>query len=487
MKSLRDHQSNAINQLRVSLARGNKRPMLQLPTGAGKTVIAANIIRMAREKGNRVIFCVNAISLVDQTVKAFWSEGIRDIGVMQGQHELTNRAMPVQVASVQTLQNRRIPDAELVIIDEAHNWFKFYGQWMQDWNAVPFVGLSATPWTKGLGKHYDDLIIGETTQGLIDKGYLSRFRVFAPSHPDLSGVRTVAGDYHEGDLGKAMDQAPLVADIVKTWREQAQNRPTFAYAVNRAHAKHIQREFEQAGIQCGYIDAYTTLDEREQIRHKFHQGEYKVVANVGCLTTGIDWDVRCIVLARPTKSEILFTQIIGRGLRTADGKDDCLILDHSDTHLKLGFVTDIHHDTLDDGKPKERSIREHEEPLPKACPSCAYLKPAKVHQCPSCGFKPERQSNVQHIDGELVELTSKAQRKTNREMTAPEKKRFYGELKEYARTMGYKDGWASNKYRERTGVWPNHFKGAPLSEPSEETLSWIKHSQIKWAKRRAAA
>ena len=87
------------------------------------------------------------------------------------------------------------------------------GEWMQtpEWAKVPFVGLSATPWTKGLGKHYDDLIVATTTAELIDKGFLSPFRVFAPAHPDLSGVKVVAGDYHEGQLSEAMSKPVLVA------------------------------------------------------------------------------------------------------------------------------------------------------------------------------------------------------------------------------------------------------------------------------------
>lgn len=482
---LRPHQKHAIALLRSSLGSGHTRPMLQAPTGAGKTMIAAAIVAGARAKGNRVIFVVPALSLINQTVERFYAEGIFDVGVIQGDHPMTDYSKPVQVASVQTLQNRRIPDADIVIIDEAHKWFKFYGKWMSRWDAVPFIGLSATPWTKGLGKHYDDLLIACTTQELIDNGYLSDFRVFAPSHPDLSKVRTVAGDYHEGDLGSVMNQNTLVADVVDTWLKTAENRPTICFAVDRAHAKHLHRQFDSRGVGAAYIDAFTPPEDREAIRDQLHAGQIRVVCNVGCLTTGVDWDVRCIVLARPTKSEMLFVQMIGRGLRTAEGKDFCLVLDHSDTHLRLGFVTDIHHDKLDDGKPKESTSSEREEPLPKDCGKCGFVKPAKVHECPSCGFKPEKQSEVETQKGELKEL--KQRRKTNREMTGPEKEFFYGELKMYARQQGYSDGWASHKYREKTGVWPNHYASAPLRTPTPETLSWIKSRQIAFAKRRKSA
>jgi DNA repair protein RadD len=133
-----------------------------------------------------VIFTVPALSLVDQTVKAFWGDGIRDVGVIQGTNAMTDWSRPIQVASVQTLQRRPIPEADLVIIDECHRWFDFYAKWMADpaCKSRRFVGLSATPWTWGLGQYFDDLIIAATLRDLISQGYLSPFRVFAPSHPD---------------------------------------------------------------------------------------------------------------------------------------------------------------------------------------------------------------------------------------------------------------------------------------------------------------
>ena len=309
---------------------------------------------MAREKGRHVVFCVPALDLIDQTLASFWQDGIGDVGVIQADHIETDWSRPVQIASVQTLTRRGYPPADLVIIDEAHRCFEFYERWMADpvWQTVPFIGLSATPWTKGLGKHFDDLIIAATTAEMIEAGHLSKFRVFAPDHPDLRGVKNVAGDYHEGQLSEVMNKAVLTANIVETWLQKGEDRPTLCFAVDRAHAKALQQQFEAAGVPTGYQDAHTSKEERAEIRRKFHRGEIKVVCNVGTLTTGVDWDVRCIVFARPTRSEILYVQIVGRGLRTTEGKDDCLILDHSDTALRLGFVTDIHHDKLDDGRPR---------------------------------------------------------------------------------------------------------------------------------------
>lgn len=481
-RELRPHQTRAIEMLRQSLGSGKRRPVLQAPTGFGKTRLAAAVVESALAKKKRVIFTVPALSLVDQTVQAFWDEGIRDVGVIQGTHPMTDWSRPVQVASVQTLQRRQFPNADVVMIDECHRWYDYYGQWMNDpaWQRRPFIGLSATPWTRGLGQYFDDLIIASTTQELISEGFLSPFRVFAPSHPDLTGVRTVAGDYHEGDLSGLMNDAPLVADVVDTWRRQAENRSTFCFAVDRTHAKHLQTKFTEAGVSTGYIDAYTPINERDEIKRQFHNGDIRVVCNVGCLTTGVDWDVRCIVLARPTKSEILFVQIIGRGLRIAEGKEDCLILDHSDTHLRLGFATAIHHDVLDDGRARARSKATDRIRLPKECPKCSFLKPPRMPECPACGFKAEAVDDTQVADGELVEITGR--KKRGEAASKDEKATFYAQLMGYAQERGYSSGWAAHKFREKFDVWPNDYRNVPATEPTPKVRSWIKSRQIAWAK-----
>ncbi len=461
--------------------------MLSAPTGAGKTLLMAMIAEHALAKGNRVIITVPALSLIDQTVEALRQEGITAVGVMQGAHPDTDPNQPIQVCSVQTLARRKIPPAAVVLIDEAHRWFDFHGRWMNDpaWAETRFIGLSATPWTKGLGKFYQHLIVVRTTAELIEAGFLSPFRVFAPTHPDLKGVRTIGGDFHEGDLSEAMNKKSLVADVVSTWLAQGEDRPTLCFGVDRAHAKALQRQFLSADVPTGYIDAYTKPEERDEIRAQFHEGKLKVVCNIATLTTGVDWDVRCIVLARPTKSRMLFVQIVGRGLRKAPSwaapKADCLILDHSDTTLRLGFVTDITQDWLDDGKGRGSvASRIADQPLPKECPSCAFLKPAKVTLCPQCGFKPERQTKIQCDDGELVEIRpgkSKA-----KQFSAIERWELFGQLKHVARTRGYKPGWSQVQFKELTKAWPDGVEDAPPIPPTPALTNWIKSRAIRYAK-----
>src|SRR5262249_434736 len=147
--------AKAIEMLRQSLGSGSRRPVLQAPTGFGKTLLAAAVIESALAKDKRVIFVVPALSLVDQTVRAFWNDAIRDVAVIQRTNPMTDWSRPVQVASLQTLQRRPIPEADVVLIDECHRWHEFYAKWMMNpaWQNCPFIGLSATPWTRGLGRY----------------------------------------------------------------------------------------------------------------------------------------------------------------------------------------------------------------------------------------------------------------------------------------------------------------------------------------------
>jgi superfamily II DNA or RNA helicase len=482
---LRDYQTRAITELRQALASGYKRPVVQSPTGSGKTVMAAAIINMARAKDKRVLFCVPALSLIDQTVERFRQNGIFEIGVMQGQHEMTDYAQPVQVCSVQTLARRTIPAADLIIIDECHVMFKLYEDWMnrEEWKHVPFVGLTATPWAKGMGApgRWDHLIIGSTLSELIELGHLSDFRVYAPAHPDLAGVKTVAGDYDLKGLGNAMDKAPLVADIVTTWLERGEGRSTICFAVNRVHAKHIQTQFLNAGVKAEYMDAYTDLEDRADIVRRFANGDVQIICNVGVLTTGFDADVRCIILARPTKSEILYVQMIGRGLRTAKDKLNCLVLDHSDTTLRLGFVTDIGTDKLHDGSANRQTV-EKTAPLPKECPACAFLKPPKARKCPACGFEPVAKVDVDNADGELLELSRNGKVKPEK-FTMDQKQDWYRQLILHAHLRGYKPGWAYWAYKDKFKVGPDHSLDArPAVSVSYEVQNWITARNIRKAK-----
>ncbi len=492
--SLRPHQTLALDMLRHSLASGHRRPVMQLPTGAGKTVIAAHVVSGAQVKGNRVCFNVPAISLIDQTFERFVENGIAPklMGVIQADHPWTNPDAPIQIASIQTLARREFPDVDFVINDEAHVQFKAVQDWMAQSVDMIFIGLTATPWSKGLGRYYDDLLKPASLVSLIHQGYLSDFRVFAPSHPDLSGVKTVAGDYHEGQLGDAMNRGELVADIVSTWAAKADGLPTLCFAVNRIHAKSIRDRFEEAGVAVEYIDAHTPREERDAIGERLKTGAIQVVVNIGCLTTGVDWDVRCLILARPTKSKMLFVQIIGRALRTADGKDHALILDHSDTHGRLGFVTDIDQGELDDGRPKRTGLREEivddRVPLPVECLECGALMRPSEPECPACGA-PRPKPQIAETPGELAEMVRVGVKAKGRKPSVKEaiallgKQKVYSQLRAIQLERHRSPGWVAHTYRKIFDVWPRGLD-PEWEQPCALVKSYVKSLDIAYAKGR---
>jgi DNA repair protein RadD len=483
---LRDDQLEAAEKIRHSLRTGHKRPLMMAATGYGKTVVEADIVKCALHKDKRVIITVPALSLISQTVDKLMAHGIHayEIGIIQANTPQSPDS-PVQVCSIQTLWSRsesKMPKADLVLIDEAHILFKFYSKWMswESWKAVPFVGVTATPGTRGLGKIYDDLIIAGTTKELIGKGLLCQFEAYAPEvKPNLTKVQVVAGDYNEKQLSAEMSKTSLVADCVTTWLAKGENRPTLVFAVDRAHARLLQEKFIKAGVSTGYIDGETPRDERDVIGKRLESRETQVVVNIGCLTMGVDWPfVSCIVLARPTKSEMLYVQIIGRGLRTHPGKDKCLILDHSDTSVRLGLVDEIEFVELDDGNPKKASKREREKPLPKECGMCGLIKPAGVRKCPHCGFEPKPQCKVQHVDGELVQISGKRP-----QYDTATKQAWYGQLLRICDEKGWNPGRAFHLYREKFGVGPSNSIRKVWQPPTPEVRNFVRACDIQYARR----
>lgn len=479
-RALRPHQEAAIEGLRQSLKAGKRRTILQAPTGFGKTITAAKIIEMAQAKGNRVLFTVPRLSLVDQAVMEFEKEGLGPIGVIQGNHPRTDPTAPLQVASVQTLARRKVDPASfgLVIVDECHEAFKVVFGMMADWPAH-FVGLSATPWTKGLGKYWQDLVIAATIGDLIDAGYLSRFTAYAPSTPDLRSARVRAGEYVEGDLQDIMGKTEIVGHVVQTWLEKGQDRPTLLFGVNRAHAAQLQEQFEAAGIAAGYCDAYTDMVERKVLERKFRAGEVKIACSVRTLTTGIDWPVSCIIDAAPTRSEMLHVQKIGRGLRINPGTEDCLILDHAGNTLRLGLVTDIYHGELDDGEPKPEA-EPSKKRLPDPCPECGAVFAGST--CPACGYERKKPpTNVIEGDGELVEF----QNRYDAKIKDLNKQDFYAMALWLDDSRGKAGKLALGLYKSRFGVWPRNLDKERRKPPTREFLNWEQSSRRAYARKMA--
>jgi hypothetical protein len=166
-------------------------------------------------------------------------------------------------------------------------------------------------------------------------------------------------------------------------------------------------------------------------------------------------------------------------------RNKLIVLDHAGNHLRLGLVTDIHHERLDDGSPRKKVADrdERSEPLPCLCDNCKAVLPPRIKVCPVCGPVREANSHVQHRDGELVELGSSG--RSSR--IVPIGERAVLELRSIAQQQGYASGWAKHKFREKFGVWPNpRIHSAATAPPSLKTKQWVRSRQIAYAKGRAA-
>lgn len=489
LDKLRAYQTGAIGKLRAAIGRGMLRPLLYAPTGAGKTIIACALIESALLKGKRVAFLVNRVQLVEQTCAALAAHGIR-YGVVQGENT-ENVHRPVLVCSIQTVQRKGLPpDIDLLLVDEAHGvpGSVAYRELFESCNNIPIIGFSATPFAKGMGKHYPklfgplfhEIVIAATIAELIEAGFLVDCDIYTPSTPDLSGVKVVAGEYQQRELGEAVDKPMLVGDIVQHWHSLALGQQTICFATNIAHSRHICEQFVAAGVRAEHCDHYATEDERQQIVSRFKNHETTVLCNAGMFAEGFDSpSASCMILARPTKSLIRYIQMIGRVLRPYDGKGRALVLDHSGSCVELGFPTEDLPLFLDDGKPKQSKAGDDRRPeqLPKVCPKCKFMKPAGVHVCPKCGFAPQKQCDIAPADGTL----EKMERVKKVEYSHEQKQQFYSEILTIRREKGRNDGWVAHTYRDRYGVWPKNMQKIEAM-PSDGTRAFVQHKMIRFAK-----
>jgi len=354
----------------------------------------------------------------------------------------------------------------------------------------PVIGLSATPFSKGLGKHYDELrgalfecmVVASTIPELIEAGFLVDCDIYAPSEPDMTGIKTTRNafgelDFSDADVGRAVDKPTLIGDIVAHWLKLARDTPTVCFAANIAHSQHIVESFRAAGVAAEHIDCYTPEEERAAILGRVSSGETMIISNVGILTEGWDFPAcKTMILARPTRSLIRYIQMAGRVLRPHASKDRALILDHSGTVSRLGFPTDDFPLELDDGKPKAATGADQDKPEPKPCSVCAYVKPPRTPVCPKCGHVARVKSEIVAEDGEL-ELVSK-----KRKVKIEDKQRVYSELLSIRLARGYAEGWTARKYRDYFGVWPKGLRDV-CAEPSKEVRDFVTASNIRFAKR----
>jgi superfamily II DNA or RNA helicase len=486
---LREYQDFAIEQIKQKFQQGNKKVLLVAPTGSGKTVIASRMIEKATQKNKRCLFVAHRRELVTQCSNKLHEFGI-DAGVIMA--GITGSWVhDTQVASIQTYNARKDrddfhkPDADLIILDEAHrSTSDTFKKLLEEYPDAYVVGLTATPIRndgKALGNIYDELVESSNIRDLTAQGYLVKNRVFAPSIPDLQGLKISMGDYDKRQLDKRMNKTKLVGDTVSHWIKFAENRPTVVFASSIAHSKYIANIFNQNGVPAGHIDSEMNDEDREQVLKDLQENRIKVLSNCMILTEG--WDcpkVSCVVICRPTKSYGMYLQMVGRSLRPHPDKNDTLIIDHSGCIYEHGFPEDVPKWELKTNKEKEKKKRDPKpiDKQPYTCVKCDFVyKMTKENpECPNCSHVPTKKEEIMLIkQGRLIELPKM------KETKAEDKKRFYAQLLFIAKQKGYKEGWASHTFREKFHHFPHSKMVLPIP-PTNEVHNFIKHLQIKKAK-----
>lgn len=477
---LREYQARAVEALRENIRSGVRNQILSAPTGSGKTMVAAHLLKECYEKGKRAVFCADRIPLIDQTSATLDEYGIPH-GVIQASHWRRRGYERVQVASAQTLQRRQWPDADLVIVDEAHGLSRTVINRISRRDTIT-IGLTATPFSRGLGKYYDAVVSVTTTNKLIQDEFLVPFRVYAASEPDMSGAKVAAGEWTDSE---AADRSmPIVGDCVAEYLKHGAGKKFIAFGCTIAHCEELQRQFLAAGVVCELYVHGTPDSARREMVEEFRKPESYIrgLVSVAALSKGFDVsDVEVIIMARPLRSSLAeHIQILGRGLRIHPGKSEALILDHAGNMKR--FWADMQEffengaTELDDGKPKPKKKPKHKpEDEPLKCPKCACVH-ARARNCPSCGHIYSRPSNIEHQQGELIAFSGRSS------ASHDERQRFYSELCAVAAQRGYKPGWAFLQYQEKYKSKPTGLSSEPI-EPTPATLSWVKSRMIAWAKR----
>lgn len=489
---LRPYQVDIVEQVRKL-----DRPLIPLPTGGGKTVIAAAIIEEAVRFGLYVMFCVHRRELVIQASRKLLAVGV-DHAILMGAESSEYLGQRCVVASIQTLYARafrsrqiELPPADIIFFDEAHHCpARTYVEIREAYRRAKTIGLTATPARgdgRGLGgKLFSDLVKVPTYAELIAQKYLVPPVVFAPVIPDLKGVRTLdTGDYSPSELEERMNTNVLVGGIVEHWFKLGENRPTIVFTSGVKHSVHLRDEFRAAGVAAEHIDAKTPIEERKRIIAEFQAGTVKVLCNCMIFTEGFDEpSASCLILARPTKLLTMYRQMVGRVLRPHPGKVDARILDHSGAVYRHGYPDDeIVWVLAEDQKAVNISERarqaEHHRPQLTTCPKCTAVR-MEGEACTACGWKPETKPKYLEVaEGDLHQVSHDR----SVHVSSQDQLTFYRELRWLAQQHGHKPGVAFYRFQDKFGSRPpRHWDNVDPLPASPATRAWYRSRQIAYAK-----
>lgn len=440
---LRPDQIRAIGRLRRAYAQGARALVLQAPTGFGKTYVAAHLINLSLEKGNKVVFAAHRDDLVGVTIDRLRAVGLHVGRVQAG--EKSDPTAPVQVCSWPTLYSRgAVPEADFVLVDECHRArAKSVEAVLAMYPEAKLLGLTATPERsdgKGLRGIFDELIPGPKISEL------QRIGALVP-------IDVVSVESKKHKRGVAMPPTEAVERYGK-------GRPTIVFARSVEEAHEVASALRANGWRAGAIDGETDREVRRDALDAFVRGELDVLCNCLVLTEGFDAPrAEVCVLARGCSHATVYLQAVGRVLRPHPGKERALLVDLRGAVWKHGLPDADRTFSIDGIESKPPSDEEV-----KQCPACgAVFAIGTPWPCSMCGFAPEKPTTRAEEPEELVKVekvSAAADWKTRRA--------YFDKLVEKAKANGYKPGFVGMQFKEKFGYWPTWRVGETWPVKSKE-------------------
>lgn len=481
---LYDYQQETIDALRAGFAAGHRSQLLYCPTGGGKTEMAMALMQATAKKGNRSAMILDRIVLCDQTSMRLDKYKIPH-GVMQSGHWRYRPHEHIQVCSAQTLEKRgTFPGLSLLIADEAHDQRAQTKAFIKNNESIKAIGLSASPFTKGLADTYSNVVNVVTTEQLVERGRLAALRVFVCKQIDMTGAKKVAGEWSDGE--SAARGMQITGDVVSEWVKKTTEifggpRKTLVFCASVAHGVDLAQQFAAAGYNFIPV-SYKDEDEyKREVIQDFSKPDTSIhgLIAINILTKGLDVpDVMIGVSARPfSKSFASHVQQMGRVMRSYPGKEFGVWICHSGNYLRFQEDWDEVYSegvkSLEEGRETAKKEPSDKEKKEAVCPKCGCVWPSKSDVCPSCGFVRQKRSEIITVPGEVEEIQGSGGRL--------EKQAWWSGFLSMAEQRGKPRSFALAKYKTKFGVWPRMLNDTP-APPTIEMVRWEHSQRIAWAK-----
>lgn len=492
-ESLRDYQRDCIEQLRDGVRNGNRSQVLVAPTGGGKTVMASYLLSEAVSKGSVAWFVCDRVSLVDQTSTMLDKYGVKH-GVIQADHWRNRPYEYVQVVSAQTLARREVKNPPKIIIwDECHTMYKSVINLIEKYPDAKVVGLTATPFTKGMGSVFTNVVNSTTTNQLISDGWLVPLKCYlAKATIDMTGAGTkFDGEWKDAEMEER--GIKIVGDIVGEWESKTLQHfggpvKTIVFSATVAHGQAICRAFAEKGYNFQQISYLDGNDERRRsLIEEFRKTDSMITGLVSCeaLAKGFDvTDIKCGIAARPYRKSLSgHIQQMGRVMRPHEGKEFALWLDHTGNLHRFAedqmevFQQGVKDLEAGDYDQKVRKEKDEEDKEQHECGECGYFFDGKI--CPSCGWeRPTRKSQVIEQAGEMHEFKlTKTQDAFSNRQDVWEQLCWIAEDRKGANDAAKR--FAMAQYKNIYGVWPKwNFKDSMRTFPSKQVQNRVTSNLI---------